>query len=200
MFIKRKIHADRHLGGLRVAPLGWLKSLKWRQFSRVPAIILLCLAPGPYLFWLRALLYVCVHLLAKMDSSVRVSGRLTKHVMAYCSPPEEPSCAYMVWEFSLTLRMRNRWPLYSLYRAYPSLFLLVLLSWSVYRRQSQAAYHTPVIIFVSKHKEEANCLSWSSFVSFLKLRSLQKQLIFGVGFHFSSFSKRFPWLLLIMEK
>lgn len=38
-------------------------------------IILLCLDLSPYFFWLRALSCVLMYLLAKVDFSVRVSGK-----------------------------------------------------------------------------------------------------------------------------
>ena len=45
-------------------------------------VTLLCLALSPCVVWLRALLCVHGHLLAKMDSRSRVSGKLTEHVTA----------------------------------------------------------------------------------------------------------------------
>ena len=81
-------------------------------------IILLCLPLSPYVARLRALLYVPTHLLAKVDSSVRASRKLTHCIMVW-DPllsliPEEPFCTCVVPEFSLTSRMRNMWSLYLL--------------------------------------------------------------------------------------
>ena len=62
-------------------------------------------------------LCVCVHLLAKMDSKARASGK--KSILWSGAPSllwstEEPFCTCVVREASLTLRMRNMWSLYLL--------------------------------------------------------------------------------------
>ena len=61
----------------------------------------------PCLIWLRALSCVHVHLSAKMDSSVRVSGSLAGHIMG-CHPLLWPvricSVGCVVWAVSLTTR------------------------------------------------------------------------------------------------
>ena len=50
-------------------------------------IILLCLTLSPYLVWHRALPCVHAHLLAKMDSSTRVSEELAEHIMVWSPSP-----------------------------------------------------------------------------------------------------------------
>ena len=79
-------------------------------------IILRCLALSPHLAGLRVLPSVGVHLLAKMDSSARVSGKLIEHITIWhILPSLSPLfCACVIWEVSLTSRMRNMWSLYLL--------------------------------------------------------------------------------------
>ena len=71
----------------------------------------------PYLILLRAFPDVHVHLVAKMDSSTRVSGKLSVHIMGWhplhSLTPQDPLCACMIWEVSLTPRMIIMWPPYS---------------------------------------------------------------------------------------
>ena len=60
---------------------------------------------------------LCAHaLLAKMDSSAGVSGKLTGCTMGWCLlpslTPEDLFCTCVVWKVSLTSRMRNTWSLY----------------------------------------------------------------------------------------
>ena len=58
------------------------------------------------------------YLLAKKDCWASVSGELTEHIMVwYPLPsltPEETFHSCVVWEVSLTSRMRNMWSLYLL--------------------------------------------------------------------------------------
>ena len=89
-------------------------------------IILLCLALSPYLAWLSALPCVHTHLLARMDSSARASGKLTGCIMVgHPLPslnPEESFCTCVVQEVSLTSRKENMSSLYF----YPSRTLFLL--------------------------------------------------------------------------
>lgn len=80
-------------------------------------VIWLCLA-WVHVWPASGSLWVCVHLLATLDSSTRVSGKLTGSIMVGCPlpslTPEEPFCTCVVWEVSLTLRRRNVWSLHLL--------------------------------------------------------------------------------------
>ena len=129
----------------RVAPLGWLKSLKWRQFSGVPAANHLALSGSGSIFVLTKGPPLCS---CSSFSQVGFQCEGVWEVNKTCdgllfAPLRNPPVP--IWSG------RSPWPseweigglfIYSLYRAYPSLFLLVLLSWSIYRRQSQAACHS----------------------------------------------------------
>lgn len=114
---------------------------------------------------------VCM-LLAKMDSSARVSERFADILWASAPSPEDPFWACTVWEVSLTPRMRNMWPPYR----WPKQGLTPLCSATPFilkcpqETQSSCLSYSLVIIFVSKHKQEASsrCLTWGLSISFLK--------------------------------
>ena len=115
-------------------------------------VVFLCLALSPYLAWLRALPCVQVHLLAKMDSSARVSEKLTEPIMVWCPlhslTPEEPFCTCVIWEVSLTSRMRNMWSPYllpGLESAPPCSCHYLYLEVSVHRGQIPAAQPGPLL-------------------------------------------------------
>ena len=130
---------EEHTGGLGVSHvlLGWLKLLMLGQFSGFP--LANHLAPCPYVVWLRALSNVRAYLLAKMDSSARVSRRLAGHIMGWhpfpSLTPEDLFCVYVVWEVFLTQEQCGLLIFYSV----RVLLLLLSSSWSVNRRQVPAA-------------------------------------------------------------
>ena len=180
-------------GGCRVGQLevgGWEQglssSLLWRKSSakrwRVVRQVKCWLAekiPGEkVLGWKRERgrdlgtpLCAC-YLLAKMDSSARVSERFADILWASAPSPEDPFWACTVWEVSLTPRMRNMWPPYR----WPKQGLTPLCSATPFilkcpqETQSSCLSYSFVIIFVSKHKQEASsrCLTWGLSISFLK--------------------------------
>ena len=88
---------------------------------------------------------VCEHLLAKMDSIARVSGKLTGQIVVRrpCTllNPEEPVYAHVVQELSLTSRMKNMWSLYLFIQAglSSSLLLPSSLSWSICPRGTNSS-------------------------------------------------------------
>ena len=66
-------------------------------------VILLCLVLNPYLVYLRILPCVRMHLVAKMDASKRLVGRLTLLPLTL----KELLHAHIVGKLSLISRMRN---------------------------------------------------------------------------------------------
>ena len=94
----------------------------------------LCIA-----MWLRTLPDVPLHLLTKIDFSMRVSGRLAGHIIDwYPLPslmPKESFSARVVWEVSLIPGMRNMWPPYLFYPSRTQLLSTLYLEVSVLRRQ-----------------------------------------------------------------
>lgn len=94
------------------------KSRVWGQAFWLPlADHLAYLTLSPHLAWLRALCCVCVHLLAKMDSTTRVSGKLTRITVIWFPSRLWPRGAFLYMcrsGGSLTSSIRNMWSLYLL--------------------------------------------------------------------------------------
>ena len=114
---REKVSVDRYtqVGSEKESCLwGSLNHLYQADLPSFPwPIILLYLTLSPHLVWFSTANHVHAHVLARMDSRARVSGKLTEHVMVWSPLPsltsEESFCARVVWESSLTSRMRNLW-------------------------------------------------------------------------------------------
>lgn len=153
------------------------KSPVWGQAFWLPlADHLAYLTLSPHLAWLRALCCVCVHLLAKMDSTTRVSGKLTRITVIWFPsrlwPPEEPFCTCVVQEVP--------WPQASeicgLFICYPSRTQLLrapsiifILQLSVHREQGTVAgpgtHLPPASVLSHVHVEQLRILSkWKDTV------------------------------------
>ena len=133
------------------------------------------LALTPRLVWLMALPCVSVYLSAKMDSSMKVSGRLTGHIMGYCPLLWGPFlCMYSLGD---CLDPKNEECATSLLRQGSALLCSCHHCYlSVHRRLNPAAYPVPVIILVSKHKQEASCKCLTQGPSIFCLRMINSDL------------------------
>ena len=99
---------------------------------------------------------------SQMDSSARVSGKLTGYTMVWHPLPsltlEEHFYVCLVWEISLASRMRNTWSLYFLFKqdsAPPCSWHNLYLEVSVHRRQVPVAHPgtclSPASMIVAYH-------------------------------------------------
>ena len=102
---------------------------------------LICLVLSPYLMCFRVLPYVCVHLLAKMDSSEEVMGMLAS------STAFPHTC--VVEKIFLTSRIRKYMAFYLFYSQGSALLLVFILSVCPQGTNSGCSIQCPSVFYLS---------------------------------------------------